>query len=96
MTNDKVNQVLRGIVAQLENYNAKSADEEGECLVLRPVAQLNHCKALAILAIEIPTKRLEKKLRWLGFIQGVLWAHGLSTLEDLKKANMPTEEKTDD
>ncbi len=33
--------------------------------------------------------RIEKAFRWLGFVQGVLWAHGIYTLEDLKNHNRP-------
>jgi len=31
----------------------------------------------------------EKSMRWLGFIQGVLWARGMYTLDDLKNHNRP-------
>lgn len=32
--------------------------------------------------------RREKVMRWLGFMQGVLWSHGVG-LETLKRMNMP-------
>lgn len=32
--------------------------------------------------------RREKVMRWLGFMQGVLWSHGVD-LETLKRMNMP-------
>jgi hypothetical protein len=31
--------------------------------------------------------RLEKVNRWLGFIQGVLWAQSIYTIENLKEDN---------
>ena len=31
--------------------------------------------------------RPEKVMRWLGFVQGVLWAHGLAPLESFKSMN---------
>jgi hypothetical protein len=31
----------------------------------------------------------EKAMRWLGFMQGVLWAGGYYTLNDLRKHNAP-------
>lgn len=34
-------------------------------------------------------ERLEKKFRWLGFIQGVLWAFGMMPVEEAKRDNMP-------
>lgn len=33
--------------------------------------------------------RMEKAMRWLGFLQGVLWGGDYATLEELKKMNMP-------
>jgi hypothetical protein len=38
--------------------------------------------------------RREKLMRWLGFMQGALWQQGVD-LEDLKRMNMPDEEKRD-
>jgi hypothetical protein len=36
--------------------------------------------------------RMEKAFRWLGFIQGVLWACGMYSVEDLAGHNKPSEE----
>ena len=33
------------------------------------------------------TPRTEKFMRWVGFMQGVLWQRGLFTLEELKEHN---------
>jgi hypothetical protein len=38
--------------------------------------------------------RMDKAMRWLGFLQGTLWFSGTS-LNDLKKMNMPDAEKSD-
>ncbi len=35
------------------------------------------------------SNRREKAFRWLGFLQGAVWAFGLTNLEELKKMNMP-------
>jgi hypothetical protein len=35
--------------------------------------------------------RREKVMRWLGFIQGTLWAMGVSSIDSLKDANRPVE-----
>jgi len=35
--------------------------------------------------------RLEKSFRWLGFIQGFLWAAGAYTIDDLKNHNRPSD-----
>lgn len=39
--------------------------------------------------------RREKVMRWLGFVQGSLWHWGFRTVEEMKKDNMPDEEKVD-
>ena len=36
--------------------------------------------------------RIEKAMRWLGFLQGMFWATDIYTLEDLKNHSRPTEE----
>jgi hypothetical protein len=33
--------------------------------------------------------RIEKAMRWLGFVQGVLWCWGVRSLTDLKLDSMP-------
>lgn len=33
--------------------------------------------------------RREKAMRWLGFVQGALWALGKAPIEDLKNMNRP-------
>jgi methionine salvage enolase-phosphatase E1 len=33
--------------------------------------------------------RIEKAMRWLGFVQGTIWASGFNTIEQLKRHNMP-------
>lgn len=35
----------------------------------------------------------EKAMRWLGFVQGALWAGNEVTIDDLKKLNMPDDEE---
>jgi hypothetical protein len=35
--------------------------------------------------------RIEKAMRWLGFVQGTLWAMGVRTIEEMKVENMPPE-----
>lgn len=32
--------------------------------------------------------RLDKAQRWLGFVQGVLWAEGLASIDQCKRMNM--------
>lgn len=37
--------------------------------------------------------RMEKAMRWLGFIQGVLWALGIKTLNELRDDSKPDEQE---
>ncbi len=41
----------------------------------------------------IPNGKVEKAMRWLGYVQGVLVARGLFTLSQVKEHSMPDEEK---
>lgn len=91
MTNDKVNEVLADIYSLLAGYNPRRLEGEEADGPSRGDA-LRHCRAIAQLAIEMPAEKLEKKFRWLGFIQGVLWTTGMQSLDELKRANMPNEE----
>ena len=97
MNNEKVNEVLRGIVDRLRKEGATPLRLTGAQLSLihipiRSLA-LGHCHALALAALEMPAEKLEKKFRWLGWIQGVLWTFGVQSIEEAKRANMPEAEK---
>jgi hypothetical protein len=37
----------------------------------------------------VDSNRVEKAMRWLGFLQGVLWSHGYCTLDELKRHSLP-------
>lgn len=50
--------------------------------------QLNHILTmLPKMEVFIEEGRIEKTMRWLGFIQGILWSWGIFTLEELKLHN---------
>lgn len=52
-----------------------------------------HLQHLLFMTHEIPKLmaegRVEKAMRWLGWLQGACWGLGLESLEDAKKRNMP-------
>ena len=51
---------------------------------------LEHCHGMLDKMIDfVHEGRMEKTFRWLGFIQGVLWANRVYTLTDLKNHNRP-------
>lgn len=35
------------------------------------------------------TKKMEKAMRWLGFVQGALWMEGFCSIDELKDMNKP-------
>ena len=37
----------------------------------------------------LEAERIEKGMRWLGFIQGVLWAEGMYSIDELREHNSP-------
>ena len=57
---------------------------------------LAHCHGMLGKMEEfVKEDRMGKVFRWLGFIQGCLWATGCYTLEELKDHNRPKEGEKD-
>jgi hypothetical protein len=54
---------------------------------------------LCWMCLQIPafleSNRIEKAMRWLGFIQGSMWVMGIRTVEEMKRDNMPSDESFD-
>lgn len=101
MDNDKVNEALREcntlIVLRLgTKYEPARALYSNQrfimpCSTLSQTVKVEHMLWMIAEALSWPADRLEKKFRWLGFIQGGLWADGLASIDELKKMNMPTD-----
>lgn len=91
MTNEKVDRVFREIITHWAPQWPPARLDGGVPETFE--AAMCHCVALAMAGLDLPPEKLEKKFRWLGFIQGVLWTTGQETLEELKQMNMPDEEK---
>jgi hypothetical protein len=53
--------------------------------------QLAHARWMCSEALANPEFSEGKSKRWLGFVQGVLWATGTRTVEQMKNDNRPTE-----
>jgi hypothetical protein len=53
------------------------------------IPRLRHLRWMIWEALGWPAERIEKKFRWLGFIQGALWAEEDATIEALKEMNKP-------
>ena len=100
MDNEKVNAAFREALETIaragfdleEGYRwgdkALQAASEVHRLNLRVEHVIWMCKEAGSWGAE----RIEKKFRWLGFVQGVLWALGMRSIEDMKKDNMPAGE----
>src|SRR3989344_4607245 len=59
-----------------------------ELLTTPDLLSLPHCHGMLDKMEEfVRDKRIEKVMRWLGFVQGVLWVQGVYTLENLKSHN---------
>jgi hypothetical protein len=97
MDNAKVDEVLDKVIGGLTVKGHVSRRWPADSLLPTGEAQtavaLAHALWLAMEARTWSAERLEKKFRWLGFIQGILWMTGESTIESAKNANKPAEEK---
>lgn len=56
---------------------------------MQRTGHLTHCLDMIRRFREFGPERIEKTFRWLGFIQGVMYAHGLADVETLKNMNRP-------
>lgn len=87
----KSEQLLDLIEKYRGNFVEFDADkvEYPEHLFLEPIELgIYHCHGMLDKMVEFVREgRMEKANRWLGFVQGVLWANGIYTLEDFKEHN---------
>ncbi len=52
--------------------------------------QINHVVSmLPKMKRFLEENRVEKTMRWLGFVQGVLYSHGFFSIDELRHHNMP-------
>jgi len=84
---DKCIEVLKDKLQQPKEYVNKDK------LPVEVSDYLDHCYFMAEKAKDFLPNRREKLMRWLGFIQGVLWTRGIMTIEELKNMNKPDEVK---
>lgn len=94
MTGEKILEVV-GIYRQLFVINdVCKTDYPHDGILENKQMGLEHCHGMLDKIVEFVCEgRLEKSFRWLGFIQGFLWANGICTLTDLKNHNRPTLEE---
>jgi hypothetical protein len=67
-----------------------SDNEARQHFINPPSGELAHLRFMCIEAQQfVDEDRTEKAMRWLGFLQGVLWARGFYSLDDLKNHSRP-------
>lgn len=92
MNNDRINEALAEcdeIILAVREDLEPTAYDHGHKTAYDIVNKLSHLRAMIAQVALWPAERIEKKFRWLGFIQGTLWALGLVTIDTLKKQNAP-------
>ena len=101
MTNEKVKAVFQFYLEKLSTKSAclpdKLSDVESkqrDFAWMSPVRRgVAHLKYMCIEAQKfVDEGRIDKAMRWLGFLQGVLWSWGYFSLDDLKNHSRPDSE----
>lgn len=79
MTDDKILEVLHRYQKEITGHPMRMFDDH-----------FSHCAAMIPQMEEFLAEgRRDKVFRWLGFIQGVLYAKGVYTIEQLKDHSRP-------
>ena len=90
MSKDKVLAVLNTYRRLFARMGVKKKDHFHGVALESAEAGLSHCHGMLDEMVEfVKQDRMGKVFRWLGFIQGFLWAQGVYTLDDLKNQNRP-------
>lgn len=88
MTPEQVQRAIQKYRKQFEMLGIRPQEFPHEKLVSSPQLILEHCYGmLDQMEAFLDEGRLEKVFRWLGFIQGCLWAQGVYSLDALKGDN---------
>jgi len=96
MTGEKVRVCVDELAAivrdQIPGKHARQHDSA--YLVTNQGEQYQHLLYMAEEIHELVSAgKIEKAMRWLGFMQGVLWSLSICPLDQLKRMNMPDHER---
>ena len=80
MNKKQINYALLTLQHWLENTYAKEGDQDDE-YILHLHTMLPKMRQM------LESGDTEKLMRWLGFIQGVLWAYDYFTIDELREMN---------
>jgi len=93
MTPDKVREVIARYRELLESNGYIPEPHPHNVPHISTNKAMDHCLSmLSKMELFLDEGRFEKTFRWLGFVQGYMWANRMFTLEDLKNHNRPDEE----
>jgi hypothetical protein len=88
MSEDTLLRALRECIQTIDSLGIPA--ERADKMLLGPSLDeaLRHARWMAETAIELVKEHhTEKAFRWLGFVQGVLWANHYLTIADARKMN---------
>ena len=90
MTKEKVLEAISIYRERFGQMGITKKDFNHVLLMPGAMHALQHCYGmLDEMEIFVAEGRIDKVFRWLGFVQGVLWAYGYYSLENLKNHNRP-------
>lgn len=91
MTKAKIREVLNIYKEELVRRNFSRHEFSHDKTLHSRIDSLQHVFAMIDKIEEfLEEDRMEKVFRWLGFIQGCLWASGLYTIKELKNHSRPS------
>lgn len=83
MTKEQILQVCADYIQYLDGYEMKKNSN-----AIGSYDRICHCKwMLNEIPHYIEINKIEKVMRWLGFIQGVLWSNDIFSIDDMKNDN---------
>lgn len=92
MTPAKVLEVIEGYRALFVERGFGVIDYPHDEILDTEEHGLEHCHGMLDKMVAfVREARMEKVFRWLGFIQGVLWANRIYAMTDLQNHNRPPE-----
>lgn len=88
MTNDEIYDVAEIYIKSLSKYFEPSR-QKNEAVPHGQKHALWMCHEIQKMVNgEPPQKKRDKAMRWLGFVQGVLWSRGIYSIDDMRSHNV--------
>ncbi|MDD3086427.1 MAG: hypothetical protein PHH45_00535 [Patescibacteria group bacterium] len=88
MTGDQIVAATDRYDRELEKEEIPVAEHPHDIICMMRRAALAHLRTMFPKMVQFVSEdKIEKAMRWLGFVQGVLWVCGVYTLEQLKADN---------